>query len=162
MVNGCRYLGVHLDFQLTSTHHILKSLFLNRFGRAWRHFVTTPGENSTAYKDSIQIVQLACKWQWKILHVSDVSQRSAACSSKTIHGRRPLDHPNKLLFDNQILHSVLTYAAIVRFDSAKTHIKKLKEFQNRLVCCAAGAPWFVMNQDLRRDLELATFGEHLR
>ena len=66
---------------------------------------------------------------------------------------------NKKLLYNQILKPVWQYGSQLWGCASKSNIRKVESFQSKVLRCIMGVPWFVRNDDIRRELEVPTVRE---
>ena len=66
---------------------------------------------------------------------------------------------NKLLLYKQVLRPVWTYGVQLWGCTKKTNIKIIQTFQNKVLRNMVGAPWYVRNADLHRDLKVEYVGD---
>lgn len=69
---------------------------------------------------------------------------------------------SKLLLYNQILKPLWTYGAQLWGCASKTSIKEIQTFQNKVLRDIVGAPWYVRNDNLHRDLNIPTVKEEIK
>uniref|UniRef100_V5GNF3 Putative RNA-directed DNA polymerase from transposon X-element n=1 Tax=Anoplophora glabripennis TaxID=217634 RepID=V5GNF3_ANOGL len=69
---------------------------------------------------------------------------------------------NKLTLIRAVLQPQLTYAGTAWGHAAKTHLARVQAVENIALRCATGAPWFVRNSDIRRDLGFTSALEAIR
>ncbi|KAF6198264.1 hypothetical protein GE061_008011 [Apolygus lucorum] len=66
---------------------------------------------------------------------------------------------NKLLIYKQILRPIWAYGIQLWGCAKKSNIKKIQTFQNKLLRSIVGAPWYMRNDDIHRDLKIETVNE---
>lgn len=76
--------------------------------------------------------------------------------------RSPLDLNNKLLLYKTFLRPTLTYAALSWCTVANTNIKIIETLQNCILRMIVSAPWFIRNDQIRRDLGVPSLREYTR
>lgn len=57
---------------------------------------------------------------------------------------------------------IMTYASVAFAHAANSHLLRLQTVQNRFLRGATGAPWFLRNVDLHRDLDLPTIRSFMK
>ncbi|GBN95689.1 RNA-directed DNA polymerase from mobile element jockey [Araneus ventricosus] len=78
-------------------------------------------------------------------------------------GRKsPLSLNNKVLLLNQILRPILTYASQIWGLAAKTHLKKVKIMQNKILSIMTNGPWYIRNDVIHKDLKLESTKNHIQ
>lgn len=70
--------------------------------------------------------------------------------------RSKLSKKNKILLYNQILKPIWQYASQLWGCASKSNINKVERFQSKVLREIIGVPWFVRNEDIRRELEVPT------
>lgn len=73
-----------------------------------------------------------------------------------------LDLRTKLTIYKTVLRPQITYGALTWLNTSNTNKRDLEVLQNSTMRIITGAPWFVRNNQLRRDLSLESLEEHLR
>ena len=76
--------------------------------------------------------------------------------------RNQLHLANRRLLWAAALRPMLLYAAPALASAARCHINRLERVQNKTMRTITGAPWYVRNVQLRKDLKLQTIAEHLK
>jgi len=66
---------------------------------------------------------------------------------------------NKRLLYVAILRPIWTYASPIWDCAADSNLRILQRFQNLVLRRITGAPWYVTNEQLHNDLEIATVKE---
>lgn len=61
-----------------------------------------------------------------------------------------------------LLRPLLTYACPVWAGLTKTQLTKLQRFENKVLRLAVGAPWFVRNSQIRRELGVPEIGDFIK
>lgn len=69
---------------------------------------------------------------------------------------------NKVLIYNQIIKPIWTYGIQLWGCAKQTHIKQIQTFQNKVLRNIVGAPWYVRNSDIHRDLGIPSVYEEIR
>lgn len=69
---------------------------------------------------------------------------------------------NKLLLYNQILRPDWLYSCQLWGCASDTNIQKVESVQSKVLRTIIGAPWFVRNDDIRRELEMPTVRQAIR
>ncbi|CAB0035793.1 unnamed protein product [Trichogramma brassicae] len=63
---------------------------------------------------------------------------------------------NKLLLYNSMLKSIWTYSIQLWGAASKSNIEIIERLQSKTLRCLVNAPWFVTNEDIRKDLKVPT------
>lgn len=98
-------------------------------------------------------------------HIKDLHHRAHGrlqSLSSLLHRRSFLSKSNKLLIYKVIILPLITYAAPVWGYAAKTHLQRLDRIQNKILRQVIGAPWFVRNNIILRDLKMPSLRQHIR
>lgn len=98
-------------------------------------------------------------------HIKDLHHRAQGrlnSLSPLIHHESFLSPANKLLLYKVIIRPLMTYASPVWGYAAKTHLRRLQGMQNKIIRHVAGAPWFVRNTIIHRDLNIPSLRQHIR
>jgi hypothetical protein len=66
---------------------------------------------------------------------------------------------NKILLYKQVLKPVWTYGAQLWGCTKKSNIKIIQTFQNKVLRCIINAPRYIRNQDIHKDLKIASVDE---
>lgn len=69
---------------------------------------------------------------------------------------------NKLLLYNQILRPVWLYGCQIWGCASTSNINKVESFQAKVLRTIIGAPWFVKNVDIRRELQIPSVKETIK
>lgn len=78
-------------------------------------------------------------------------------------GRRSqLSTENKLLLYKAILKPIWTYGIQLWGSASKSNIEILQRFQSKVLRGIVNAPWYVTNQQIHRDLRVASVMEEIR
>lgn len=95
---------------------------------------------------------------WKD-HFKATIQKCRAARAKLyplLNVNSKLNLRTKLLIYNQILKPAITYGAPSWAHAPKQNLKILQTFQNTTLRIITGAPWYVRNDQLHKDLEIPT------
>ena len=68
---------------------------------------------------------------------------------------------NKLKIYKMIIKPIWTYGIPLWGTTAMSHINKIKIMQAKILRTIVNAPWYVRNDDIRRDLEIPTVKEEI-
>lgn len=68
---------------------------------------------------------------------------------------------NKLLLYQQILKPKWTYGIQLWGCTAKTNIKLIQTFQNKVLRLITDSPWYIRNDDIHRDLNITTVSDEI-
>jgi hypothetical protein len=72
-----------------------------------------------------------------------------------------LSMENKLLLYKSILKPVWTYGIQLWGSAAKSNIDIIQRFQSKILRCITGAPWYVPNNVIQRDLHMVSVKEEI-
>lgn len=76
--------------------------------------------------------------------------------------RSKLSCRNKLRLYTAIIRPIITYGMTVWGYAAKTHLKKLEVFQMKMLRIATKAPWYLRNQQIRRETGIPTIEDYIK
>ncbi|CAB0033665.1 unnamed protein product [Trichogramma brassicae] len=68
---------------------------------------------------------------------------------------------NKLLLYNSMLKPIWTYGIQLWGAASKSNIEIIERLQSKTLRCLVNAPWFVTNEDIRKDLKVPTVKEEI-
>jgi len=74
----------------------------------------------------------------------------------------PLSTYNKVLIYKQILKPVWAYGIEIWGCAKKLHIQTIQTFQNKVLRNIVGAPWYVRNTDIHRDLRIPYITDEIK
>ena len=57
---------------------------------------------------------------------------------------------------------MMEYVCPAWTSAARTHVRKLEVLQNKCLCLATVAPWYVSNRQIHEDLGVPLFADHIR
>ena len=95
-------------------------------------------------------------------HITNVRRKAAFVLGRLyplICARSKLSLKNKVRLYKTCVRPIFSYASVV---FAQTDLRKLQIVQNRFLRTATGAPWYMRNTDLHRDIKLDSVKEHCR
>jgi hypothetical protein len=69
---------------------------------------------------------------------------------------------NGVLLYKQLTRPVMDYACPAWRSAPRTHIRRLQVLQSKCLCLATDAPWYVSNRQIREDLGVPPFADHIR
>lgn len=108
-------------------------------------------------------IQLDKSLTWKA-HILAVKQK-ALISRRQLYpllsSSSSLDLRTKRLLYTTILRPIITYGAAVWATASKTHFKTIETLQSKTLRIITGAPWYIRNVALRRDLQLPTLEDRI-
>nr|CAD7434834.1 unnamed protein product [Timema monikensis] len=90
------------------------------------------------------------------VHVAHVAQVISAVSRSALSTR------NGLTLYKQLLRPILDYACPAWGHLADTYMRRMQAFQSVCLRIIVGAPWYVRNETLHRDLDMPTIKDHFR
>lgn len=141
------------------------------FSRALRRPNTAPQPNITLFGKPIP-------WSdhVKYLGVTFDSRLSFASHIRRVRNRAslylgrltPLFRSKKLSLRSKVrlyltcIRPVMTYASVVFAHASNRYINSLQAIQNRFLRRATGAPWYVRNFNLHKDLQIPTIRQYLK
>ena len=111
-----------------------------------------PREYSTRYLG----VEMDRKLTWS-KHIHQTVQKATgihAALFPLLKSNSPLPLKTKLLLYNATIRPILSYASPVWLYAAASHLKKIQTVENKIIRKIIGAPWFVKNQNIRKDLQI--------
>lgn len=79
-----------------------------------------------------------------------------------LNKKSKLSIKNKLLLYNQILRPIWLYGCQIWGCASNSNIQKLEIFQSKVLRTIIGAPWFVRNVHIRRELEMPSVKQTIR
>lgn len=97
-------------------------------------------------------------------HVNNVKSKYFMARNTLIplvHRNSSMDLSNKLLIFKIFLRPILTYVALSWCTVARTNLNILETLQSKYLRMITGSSWFVRNAQIRRDLSIPSFSEHL-
>jgi hypothetical protein len=92
------------------------------------------------------------RWKQKIHKVA--GKTAAASLGPLLHKNSRLSLKLKIHLYKSILKPLLSYASPVWLMAAKTHLNKIQRTENKLLRRIIGAPWYIRNKDIRKDLRI--------
>jgi hypothetical protein len=101
---------------------------------------------------------LDAKLKWK----EHIKKKKKQCEQKYksmyyLLGRNSnLSIYNKILIYNQIIKPIWAYGIQLWGCAPQTHINSIQTFQNKVLRNIVGAPWYIRNSDIHRDLAIPT------
>lgn len=116
-----------------------------------------PHANSAKYLG----MNLDARLRWKV-HVKKKREELGLKLKKMywLIGRNSkLSTYNKLLLYKQVLKPVWTYGIQLWGCASKSNIQIIQRFQNKVLRSIVGAPWYIRNCDLHRDLGMDTVNQ---
>ena len=142
--------SVHVNFTNRKTKYL--PVVINR--------QAIPHENSAKYLG----MTLDSKLRWKV-HVKKkrIELEHKFRKMYWLLGRRSeLSVHNKLLLYKQVLKPVWTYGVQLWGCTKKSNRRIIQMFQNKVLRCIVNAPWFIRNDDIHKDLNIATIEEEVQ
>ncbi|XP_052744245.1 probable RNA-directed DNA polymerase from transposon BS [Bicyclus anynana] len=99
------------------------------------------------------------------MHVNKARKKAAYVMHRLyamINKKSKLSLRSKLTLYKTTIRPILTYASVVFAHRPKATLRPLQTLQNRFLRQITGAPWFLRNNDLHRDLELPTIAKYMK
>jgi len=69
---------------------------------------------------------------------------------------------NGVLLYKQLFRPMMDYACLVWRSTARTHVRRLQVLQPKCLHLTTGAPWYVSNRQIHKDLGVLLFANHIR
>lgn len=101
-------------------------------------------------------------WRSHTNHCSNKAKSALGSLQCLFHRRSKLSAETKVRLYKLIIRPMMTYASPCWGYAAMTHIRKLQVVQNRCLRQAIGAPWYVRNLQIHRDLGMEQIAEFIR
>jgi hypothetical protein len=80
----------------------------------------------------------------------------------SILNRRGLSIRNGVLLYRQLIRPIIDYACSIWRSPGRSHITKLQVLQSKCLRIATGDPWYNSNSQIREDLGVAFFADHIK
>jgi len=68
---------------------------------------------------------------------------------------------NGVLLYKQLIRPLMDYACPAWRSAARSHVQRLQVLQSKCLLLATGAPWYVSNRQIRKDLGIPLFADHI-
>jgi hypothetical protein len=68
---------------------------------------------------------------------------------------------NGAMLYKQLVRPMMDYACPAWRSAARSHVRKLQVVQYKCLRLATGAPWYVSNRQLQKDLGVLLFADHI-
>jgi len=135
-----------------------KSVHINFANKRFEHTPVAINNQKVPYANTAKYLgtTLDAKLRWKA-HVKKKRETLDLRYKKMywLIGRNSsLSQHNKLLLYKQILKSIWTYGIQLWGCTKQSNIDIIQRFQNKVLRNMVNAPWYVRNNDLRRDLQV--------
>jgi hypothetical protein len=69
---------------------------------------------------------------------------------------------NGVVLYKQLIRPMMDYACPAWRSAARSHIRKMQVLQSKCLRLATGAPWYVSNKQIHKDLGVPLFADHIR
>ena len=69
---------------------------------------------------------------------------------------------NGVLLYKQLIRPMMNYACPAWRYAARSHVRRLQVLQSKCLRLATGAPWYVSNRHIHKDLGVPLFADHIR
>jgi hypothetical protein len=82
--------------------------------------------------------------------------------SPLLNRRSDLSVRNGVLLYKQVIRPMMDYACPVWRSAARSHVRRLQVLQSKCLRLATGAPWYVSNGQIHKDLGVSMLADHIR
>jgi hypothetical protein len=79
-----------------------------------------------------------------------------------LNSRSGLSISNGVLLYRQLICPMVDYACPVWRSAARSHIRKLEVLQSKCLRIATGAPWYISNRQIHKNLGVPFFAYHIK
>jgi len=69
---------------------------------------------------------------------------------------------NGVLLYKQLIRPMMDYVCPAWRSAARTHVRRLQMLQSKCLRLATGVPWYVSNRQIREDLGVPLFADHIK
>jgi hypothetical protein len=69
---------------------------------------------------------------------------------------------NGVLLYKQLICQMMDYACPTWRTAARSHVRRLQVMQSKCLRLATGAPWYVSNRQIHKELVVPLFADHIR
>ena len=84
------------------------------------------------------------------------------CLGPLLNMKTDLSVRNGVLLYKQLIRPLMDYACPAWMAAVRSHVRRLKVLQYKCLHLATGAPWYVSNWQMHKDLGLSLFADHTR
>jgi hypothetical protein len=95
-------------------------------------------------------------------HIDQVRKRTAQRMGPLLNRESDLSVRNGVLLYKQLIRPMMDYACPAWRSAARSHVRRLQVLQSKCLRLATGAPWYVSNRQVREDLGVPLFADHIR
>jgi hypothetical protein len=79
-----------------------------------------------------------------------------------LNRKNDLSVSNGVLLYRQLVRPTMDYACPAWRSAARSHVRRLQVLQTKCLCLATGAPWYVSNRQIHKELGVPLFADHTR
>ena len=79
-----------------------------------------------------------------------------------LNSKSDLSIRNGVLLYKQSIRPIMDYAYPVWRSAARSHVRRLQGLQSKCLRLETGAPWYVSNRQIHKDLDVPFFADHIR
>jgi hypothetical protein len=91
----------------------------------------------------------------------NISQRMGILGP-LLNRKSDLSVRNGVLLYKQLIRPMMDYACPAWRSASRTHVRRLQVLQSKCLRLATGAPWYVSNRQIHKDLGVPLFADHIR
>jgi hypothetical protein len=98
-------------------------------------------------------------------HIDQVKKKTAqrmGMLGPTLKGKSEFSVKNGALIYKQLIRPMMDYACPGWWTAARSHVRRLHVLQSKCLRLATGAPWCVSNRQIRENLVVPLFADHIR
>jgi len=98
-------------------------------------------------------------------HIDQLRKRTAqrmGMLGPFLNRKSDLSVRNGVLLYKQLIPTMMDYACPAWRLAARSHVWRLKVLQSKCLHLATGAPWYVSNRQIHKDLRVPLFANHIR
>jgi len=98
-------------------------------------------------------------------HIDQVRKKNAqrmGMLGPLLNRKSDLSIRNGVLLYKQLIRPMMVYACPAWRSADRSHVRKLQVLQSKCFRLATGAPWYVSNRQIHKDLCVPLFADHIR